>query len=120
MTRRPRQYRLTRDLPAGTPENCFPRDLKAGEVLSQCSAAYVTSLSGDDGVMLTDSPDGDYPGYEVSPSALEVVSPAPAAITRQQGNAAAPEEGPDYVEGQYVPLRGQGEDEYWDEMEAGQ
>jgi len=120
MNRPPRQYRLTRDLPAGTPENRFPRDLKAGEVLSQCTAAYAASLSGDDGVMLTGSPDGGYPGYEVSLSALEAVPPAPAAITRQHGNDAAPEEDPDYVEGQYDPLRGQDEDEYWDEMEAGQ
>ncbi|MCW2933897.1 MAG: hypothetical protein JWM19_4859 [Actinomycetia bacterium] len=73
---RRRQYRLTRDLPKDAPGNCFPRDLKAGDLLYQCTAAYAAGLAdGDSGVMLTDSPDGGYPGYEVPLSAVEAVTP---------------------------------------------
>jgi hypothetical protein len=76
MARRPRRYRLTRDLPRGAPGNFFPRDLKAGDLLYQCTAAYAASLAdGDSGVMPTDSPDGGYPGYEVPLSAVEEVTP---------------------------------------------
>jgi hypothetical protein len=73
-----RLYRLTRDLKAGTPGNQFPRDLMAGELLYRCTAPYAASLAGDAGVMLTEDPDGGYPGYEVPRSAVEE-APAEAA-----------------------------------------
>lgn len=72
-----RQYRLTRDLPAAVPGNQFPRDLRAGDLLYRCTAPYAASLAGDAGVMLTEDPDGGYPGYEVPLSAVEE-APAPA------------------------------------------
>jgi hypothetical protein len=75
VTRSPEQYRLTRDLPAAARGNCFPRDLKAGDLLYRCTAPYAASLADDDGVMLTDSPDGGYPGYEVPLSAVEEITP---------------------------------------------
>ena len=41
---------------------CVPlHDLKADDLLYRCTAPYAASLVGDSGVMLTDSPDGDYP-----------------------------------------------------------
>jgi hypothetical protein len=76
VTYRSTQYRLTRDLPSNTPGNCFPRDLKAGELLYRCTAPYAASLArGDSGVMLTEDPDGGYPGYEVPLSAVKAVTP---------------------------------------------
>jgi hypothetical protein len=71
-------YRLIRDLPQEAPGNCFPRDLKAGDLLYRCTAPYAASLAGDAGVMLTDDLDGGYPGYEVPLSAIEAVTPGRA------------------------------------------
>jgi hypothetical protein len=75
VTRHPRQYRLTRDMPKDAPGNCFPRDLTAGEVLWWCTAPYAAGLNSDNGVMLTERPDGGSPGYEVPLSAVEAVTP---------------------------------------------
>jgi hypothetical protein len=66
-----RLYRLTRDLKAGTPGNQFPRDLIAGDLLYRCTAPYAASLNGGDGVMVTEDPDGGYPGYQVPLGAVE-------------------------------------------------
>lgn len=73
-----RRYRLTRDLPASEPGNFFPRDLKAGEVLYDCTGAYArTNVDFSRGACLTEDPEGGYPGYEVPLSAVEE-APAPA------------------------------------------
>jgi ADP-ribose pyrophosphatase len=78
VTRDPSMYRLTRDLPQDEPGNFFPRDLRVGDLRYRCIAPYAASLAGDDGVMLTEDPDGGYPGYEVPLSAVEAVTPGHA------------------------------------------
>jgi hypothetical protein len=64
-------YRLARDLPAAADGNWFPRDLKAGETLHLCTAPYIADCATRGGVMLTEDPEGGYPGYEVPRAAVQ-------------------------------------------------
>jgi hypothetical protein len=64
-------YRVTRDVSRDEPHNYLGRDVVKGEVFYRAAHPAYGCIDTDNGLALTEKPDGDYPFFEFPLNAVE-------------------------------------------------